>query len=546
MKHASPLRRRIGRLALLCLASFPISSFATSSFLFEDTGLLATERGYHTATLLPDGRVLAAGGNTGLVPTVTAEIYNATTGIWTPTGSMKQARYRHTATLLPNGLVLIVGGLGNNDKSLDSTELYNPATGNWTSTGALVAGTATHSATLLPDGRVLVAGGGNVNGALATAQLYDPATGVWTPTGSLLTARFRHEATLLPNGLVLVSGGKGAGGALKSAELYNPATGAWTQTGSMMFARFRHTQTLLLNGLVLAAGGLDVETEGISSTELYNPAAGTWMPTGALNVSRAQHTATLLPNGLVVVVGGFHGQPTATSELYDPATATWSLSGDMIKGRSAHATVLLPSGEILVVAGVNGDPPLSDPAPPEFDNYTLKEAEIGIPEGSPTPTPTPTPAPPVITKQPSNQRVHVGERATFKVLATGTPPLTYQWTKNGTEIPGAVAAKYTTPPLTAQDDGSLFAVTVSNSGGSTASRSATVFVRLAASVIRLSSGFSAERGHLPPGSRCDAPNTTFRHVDCSTGGPSGFLLSMLPIHSHVGAESQEGTGALRM
>ena len=180
MKHTSPSRRCIVRLALLCLASFPIGSFATSSFLFEETGLLATERGYHTATLLPDGRVLAAGGNTGLAPTATAEIYDPATGIWTPTGSMNRARYRHTATLLQNGLVLVAGGLDHN--SLDSTELYDPATGSWTTTGALVVATAAHTATLLPDGRVLVAGGGNlpVDPAIVAAQLYDPATGVWT------------------------------------------------------------------------------------------------------------------------------------------------------------------------------------------------------------------------------------------------------------------------------------------------------------------------------------------------------------------------------
>jgi hypothetical protein len=459
-------RRRIVRLALLCLASFPVGSFATSSFLFEDTGVLATERAHHTATLLLDGTVLAAGGNTGLATTATAEIYDPATGIWTPTGSMNQARYRYAATLLQDGRVLVTGGQDDHAKSLSSTELYDPATGIWTTTGALVVGTAAHTATLLPDGRVLVAGGsGNGEGSLAIAQLYDPATGVWTQTGSLLTARQRFTATLLPNGLVLVSGGKGGPGALTSAELYDPATGVWTQTGSMTFARFRHSQTLLLNGLVLVAGGLDAinpPMDSISNSELYDPAAGTWTTTGSLNVARAQHTATLMPNGLVAVVGGFHG-PTPTSELYDPATATWSLSGDMIRGRAAHATVLLPSGAILVIAGYNTDQPLS----PEFDDFTLKETEIGTLQAEP----------PVITIQPKNQRVQVGETATFRVRATGTLPLTYQWTKNGTEIPGAVAAKYTTPPATAEDDGSLFAVTVSNSGGSVTSRSATLFIR---------------------------------------------------------------------
>jgi hypothetical protein len=55
--------------------------------------------------------------------------------------------------------------------------------------------------------------------------------------------------------------------------------------------------------------------------------------------------------------------------------------------------------------------------------------------------------------------------------------LSYQWTKNGTVIPGAVSTRYRTPPVTQQDNGSLFAVIVSNAGGSVTSRSATLLVQ---------------------------------------------------------------------
>ena len=111
-----------------------------------------------------------------------------------------------TATLLPNGQVLVAGGF--NGVDLASAELYDPATGLWTATGSMTSARDHHTATLLPNGQVLVAGGYSFDDfALASAELYDPATGLWTATGSMATARYWHTATLLPNGQVLVAGG---------------------------------------------------------------------------------------------------------------------------------------------------------------------------------------------------------------------------------------------------------------------------------------------------------------------------------------------------
>ena len=125
---------------------------------------------------------------------------------WVPTGSLFTARSRHTATLLPNGKVLVAGG--NNGPALSSAELYDPATGTWTATGSLGTARERPTATLLPNGKVLVAGGAsNQSNFLNSAELYDPATGTWAATGSLGTARAYHTATLLPNGKVLVAGG---------------------------------------------------------------------------------------------------------------------------------------------------------------------------------------------------------------------------------------------------------------------------------------------------------------------------------------------------
>jgi hypothetical protein len=104
-------------------------------------------------------------------------------GQWEFTGSLNTERSRHTATLLSDGTVLAAGGTSNSENDLASSELYDPASGAWTVTGHLRIGRNGHTATLLTSGMVLVAGGEAVGAALASAELYDPAIGSWRPTG---------------------------------------------------------------------------------------------------------------------------------------------------------------------------------------------------------------------------------------------------------------------------------------------------------------------------------------------------------------------------
>lgn len=167
----------------------------------------------NSTTLLQNGKVLLLTGGGW------SQLYDPDTGTWSSVGKLggnigsRHIGWSHTATLLPDGKVLIVGGdiLGGESSS---AQLYDPDTGVLSSTGQLNRARAHHTATLLPDGNVLVAGGygrrvsGGITSrdSLDSSELYDPDTGTWSLTSNLNTPRSAHTATLLSDGKVLLVG----------------------------------------------------------------------------------------------------------------------------------------------------------------------------------------------------------------------------------------------------------------------------------------------------------------------------------------------------
>jgi len=173
-----------------------LDTAGAGAWTFVAGHLSPSTRDYGSSVMYGDGKVLVVGG--GDPPTNSAEIIDLTSSspVWQQTGSMNWARRQMSATLLPDGTVLALGGSssgGFNDATLAvlAAELWNPATGQWSVMARMQVPRMYHSnALLLPDGRVVSAGGGRPAATGTTdqpnAQIYSPPY-LFNTDGSLAT-----------------------------------------------------------------------------------------------------------------------------------------------------------------------------------------------------------------------------------------------------------------------------------------------------------------------------------------------------------------------
>jgi hypothetical protein len=269
--------------------------------------------------------------------------------------ALTSARTGHSATMLPNGKLLVLGGGAVNNAVLDlSMDAWSDVS---TPINFLY-----HSATLLPNGKVLVAGGYIDSVDSSAAKVYDPAANSWSEVASMASARRAHIAVKLPNGKVLVAGGiQGSATVLKSSELYDPATNSWSTAADMPEARYAAAAILLPTGKVLVAGGSTVPGTAVMSAVLYDPDTDAWTTTAEMAVARYAPGIALLTDNSVLVTGGLSGSTALSSmELFDYNGRTaeitadgWrSVSATMTTGRYHSAISLLPDGKALVTGGM--------------------------------------------------------------------------------------------------------------------------------------------------------------------------------------------------
>lgn len=306
--------------------------------------------------------IVTATGSTGSVPFTAGSVAAAT--------PMLAPRSGHTATLLPNGRVLIAGGMRRNHDFYRSAELFDPETGKFQPTGEMSIGRVGHAAVLLNSGKVLILGGWIGQGSTDSAELYDPVTGKFASIGKMTSRRGQPSATLLSNGDVLIAGGAdGDSGGIASVETFHPATMTFESVAPMHYARTSHTATLLRDGRVLIAGGRGDSVT--ASAELYDPRTRHFTLTGGMLTARYKHTAGLLSDGRVLIAGGSDERDwrgtISSAEIYDSATGKFTATSSMYGKRFKlpHEAVRLASGQLLI-AGGSKEVELYDPASGRF------------------------------------------------------------------------------------------------------------------------------------------------------------------------------------
>ena len=339
-------------------------------------GPLTTGRSQHTATALADGKILVAGGQasspTGLSVTATAEIYDPNTQTFTPVrgamscpgtpGCMTQARWGHTATLLPDGRVLIAGGAAAlSGESTNTAEIYDPATQTFNSTGSMATTRVFHAAAWIPSLNKVLISGGYVDpfpqGALDSSEYFDPSTGQFSPGPSVPVALgYPVAVSTGACTFCLIGGVDFSERPLNSFSIFSAQTAVWSAAGALNISRFQSTATPVGNSGLLVAGGSTEDTEGhshVSATAEINAlSSNAWQgwkfannastcpgALGCMVTARASHTASGLPDGQILLAGGQDdaGNGLATTEIYDPQSQKFTLGPAMTLPRFSHS-----------------------------------------------------------------------------------------------------------------------------------------------------------------------------------------------------------------
>ena len=303
---------------------------------------------------LRDGRVMVIGGSSiderGVLIAAIAqsEIFDPGSDSWTPAAPMSEARVNHTATLLSDGRVLAAGGGKQDGPYSNTAEIYDPDSDSWTAAAPMSIARAFHTATLLVDGRVLVVGG---RGRITLAEIYHPDTNTWSGAGETDLPRAEHAATLLSDGRVLVTGGVGH---LAPSEVFDPSTDAWTTVGSLRIGRYRHGAARLTDGRIVVMGGTGAD--GIlASAEVLTSVGSSAPAEGADGSARP----TPLPPATPTPSPTPEPTPTAVPEIdeaslqfADPVEANQGLEATSVD--LATPVRLRPGQEIISPRGPGG------------------------------------------------------------------------------------------------------------------------------------------------------------------------------------------------
>lgn len=297
-----------------------------------NTGWRLSER-----TLMSDGRVFAAGGTfaAGVSPgstgsTTRVAAYDPVDESWTDLAELPERRSSHSLTLLDDGSILTAGGesaggvgLGRAMNLYSETLRYVPDEATWEPAGELNEPRINHYAKHLQDGRVLIIGGRAAPDAMASSvEVYDPETNAWTVLVEELPDEMDVEEVIqMPDDRMLILGGVDEESNGTYAWMLDPESGEIDQLADMSTARDLFAAALLDDGSILVAGGREAAAEPVASAERYFPDSDEWHPVTSMDHPRTRHQLITLDSGsygaAAIVIGGIDStSQEARGELF--------------------------------------------------------------------------------------------------------------------------------------------------------------------------------------------------------------------------------------
>lgn len=326
--------------------------------------------------LLDDGRVLAAGGFTGIAnnnvivpfPLGLVQLHESETGMWSVLEPIEGPGFGYSSTKLFDGRILFVGLGYSEDQAIGMASIFDPISDSWVPLPGSSSPRPFPSLALLDDGRVLVAGGLDVSGAASpfslpevvnVVEILDPNTGDWQLAASMNRALPEQWLFSLNDGRVMALGvlRDGSSDPTAHAEIYNPTTDTWNPV-AILEPKFVPADAVKLADDRLLVVGVISGFEGqFPEARIYDPATDTWTPGGEMAHARPGATLVPLPDGRVLAAGGEDGwgegfPPYSTTEILDPSTLSWSVGPDLSELRSGSSATLLRDGKLLLAGGI--------------------------------------------------------------------------------------------------------------------------------------------------------------------------------------------------
>jgi N-acetylneuraminic acid mutarotase len=319
---------------------------------------LAEPRWGHTASVLPDGRVLIVGGvhpvhrnvRDELETLASVEIFDPASGAWLAGPTLHTARAQHAAIVLADGRVLVLGGVAlkvfPRADRVPGGEIFDPVTSAWKAIRPPPAEIALPALALLHDKRVIAVGMSDDPAGPEIAEVYDPSGDSWQRVAAPPWRRLGATATVLVDGTVLAEGGSTAGMELPDgrpdAAIFNPATGSWRTIAPLPMGTFGQTSTLLSDRRVVVVGS--------GGTAVFDLAMERWSRARNPAEPRIGHVAVALRDGRLLVVGSAQCDGGGSAELFDPSIGRWQNLGRIPDAGDLTATRLL-DGRVLIVGG---------------------------------------------------------------------------------------------------------------------------------------------------------------------------------------------------